>query len=214
LTPQNSNGKEGKPGMLNQKRGGTIPRIVFVAMVCTGVSLFVETSQAQAPAPAKKSAAPAGGRSALAPALQVHATLAQLMKGTLFPSSNVIFAAQGENPADVKPDGRDPSLATNPLASTYGKWEAVENASLAITEAANLLVLPGRKCSNGREVPLQNADWPKLVQGLRDAGLTAYKAAQSKNQDNILMAADVLSTACGNCHDKYREKPNLADRCK
>jgi hypothetical protein len=212
LKPQNSSGKEGKPGMLKQKRGGPIPRIVFVVMVCTGSSLFVEVSQAQAPA--RNSAAPAGGRSAVAPAFQVHATLAQLMKGILFPSSNVVFAAQGENPADVKPDGRDPSLATNPLASTYGKWEAVENASLAITEAANLLVLPGRKCSNGRDVPLQNADWPKFVQGLRDAGLTAYKAAQSKNQDNILMAADVLSTACGNCHDKYREKANLADRCK
>jgi hypothetical protein len=196
LTPQNSNGKEGKPGMLNQKRGGPIPRIAFVAMVCAGLCLFVEVSQAQAPA------------------FQVHATLAQLMKGILYPSSNVIFAAQGQNPADVKPDGRDASLATNPLASTYGQWEAVENASLAITEGANLLMLPGRKCSNGRAVPLQNADWPKLVQGLRDAGLTAYKAAQSKNQDNILMAADVLSTACGNCHDKYREKPNLADRCK
>ena len=125
----------------------------------------------------------------------------------------MIFAAQGDNPADVKPD-KDPSMATNPLASTYGKWEAVENSSLAIAEAANLLTLPGRKCSNGRAVPLQNADWTKFVQGLRDAGMTAYKAAQSKNQDKILEAADVLTTACANCHEKYREKPNLADRCK
>jgi cytochrome c556 len=144
---------------------------------------------------------------------QVVATLGQLMKGILFPSSNVIFAAQSENPADVPP-AKDPSMATNPLASTYGKWEAVENSSLAIAEAANLLTLPGRKCSNGRAVPLQNADWTKFVQELRDAGMTAYKAAQSKNQDNILMAADVLTTACANCHEKYREKPNLADRCK
>lgn len=125
----------------------------------------------------------------------------------------MVFAAQGENPANVKPAG-DPSLATDPLANTYGQWEAVENASLAITEAANLLVLPGRKCSNGRDVPLQNADWPKLVQGLRDAGMTAYKAAQSKSQDNILMVADTMSTACSNCHDKYREKANPANRCK
>jgi hypothetical protein len=198
--------------MLNQKRGGRIPRIIFVAMICSGVSVFVEVSPAQAPA--RNSEAPAGGRSSVASGFQVHATLAQLMKGILYPSSNVVFAAQGQNPADVKPDGRDASLATNPLASTYGQWEAVENASLAITEGANLLMVPGRKCSNGRDVPLQNADWSKLVQGLRDAGLTAYKAAQSKNQDNILMAADVLSTACGNCHDKYREKANFADRCK
>ena len=135
------------------------------------------------------------------------------MKGILYPSSNVIFAAQSENPADVKP-APDPSTATNPLASSYGKWEAVENSALAIAEAANLLILPGRKCSNGLDVPLKNPDWAKFVQGLREAGMTAYKAAQSKNQDNILMAADTLSTACSNCHDKYREKAKLADRCK
>jgi hypothetical protein len=135
------------------------------------------------------------------------------MKGLLYPNANVVFAAQSDNPADVKP-AKDPGTATDPLASTYGKWEAVENSSLAIAEAANLLAIPGRKCSNGLDVPVKNADWPKFVQGLRDAGMTAYKAAQSKNQDNILMAADVLTTACSNCHEKYREKPHLADRCK
>jgi hypothetical protein len=168
--------------------------------------LVIETAGAQAPAPPAK-ARPASS------AAQVHATLAQLMKGILYPSSNVIFAAQNDNPNDVKP-AKDPSLATDPLASSYGKWQAVENSAMALTEAANLLTLPGRKCSNGRDVPLKNADWAKFVQDLRDAGLVAYKAAQSKNQDNITMAADVMTTACGNCHDKYREKPDLADRCK
>ena len=169
-----------------------------------GASLLGGLAQAQTPA---------RGATTAAPRPQVSATLAQLMKGILFPSSNVIFAAQGDNPADVKP-AADPSTATNPLAGTYGKWEAVENSALAIVEAANLLTIPGRKCSNGLNVPLQNADWAKFVQGIREAGMTAYKAAQSKNQDNILMASDALATACANCHDKYREKPNLADRCK
>lgn len=144
---------------------------------------------------------------------QVYASLAQLMRGILYPSSNVIFAAQDQNPADVKP-AKDPSTATDPLASSYGKWVAVENSSLAIAEAANLLILPGRKCSNGVDVPLGNADWPKFVQGLREAAMESYKAAQSKNQDNIVTAAGNLTEACANCHDKWREKPTLADRCK
>jgi hypothetical protein len=125
----------------------------------------------------------------------------------------VIFAAQDQSPADV-PQAKDPSTATNLLASSYGKWDAVENSGLAIAEIANLLLLPGRKCSNGRDVPLQNADWAKFVQGLRDAGMTVYKAAQSKSRDKILDAADTMTTACADCHEKYREKPNLADRCK
>jgi cytochrome c556 len=178
----------------------------------SGTMLFVGTMQAQTPVPAGRSSAPGrGAAAAMQP--QVHATLGQVMKGILFPSSNVIFAAQDQNPADVVPE-KNASTATNPLASTYGKWEAVENSALAIAEAANLLIVPGRKCSNGRDVPIQNADWAKFVQGLRDAGMSTYKIAQKKNQDDILMATDVLSTACANCHDKYREKPTMADRCK
>jgi hypothetical protein len=135
------------------------------------------------------------------------------MKGIFYINSNVIFAAQTQNPSDMKP-AADPAMSTNSLTSSYGKWEAVENSALAIAESANLLALPGRKCSNGLEVPLRNADWSKLIQGVRDAGMTAYKAAQSKNQENIISAADALTTACENCHAKYREKPNLADRCR
>jgi hypothetical protein len=99
----------------------------------------------------------------------------------------------------------------------------VENSALAIAEAANLLVLPGRKCLNGLYVPLKNPDWSQLIQGLRKAAMTAYKAAESKNQDNMADAAARMNAACANCLDRYRvandllplvEKANLADRCK
>ena len=144
---------------------------------------------------------------------QAQGNLSQVMRGILFPNSNVIFAAQAKNPADIKP-ADDPTASTNPLTSSFGGWTAVENSALALAESANLLTIPGRKCANGRAVPMQNADWSNFVQGLRDAGMTAYKAAQSKNQDNILEAADAVTTACSNCHDKYREKPGgEADRC-
>lgn len=184
-------------------------RVVLVVSLCISLCT-VKPSHAQAPAPARSTPVRSGAATSAA---RVEANLAQLMRGILFPNSNVVFAAQSDNPDEVKP-AKDPSLATDPLASTYGKWVAVENSGLAIAEAANLLTIPGRKCSNGLDVPLKNADWPKLVQGLRDAGMAAYKAAQSKNQENILTAADVLTTACANCHEKYREKPSLADRCK
>jgi hypothetical protein len=187
-----------------------ILRLVFV-WLATPMFTLVAFGQAQAPA---RSAAPAQTKSGVAaPAPRVYANLAQLMRGILFPASNVIFAAQGDNPDDIRP-AKDPANATDLLASSYGKWQAVENSALAMSEAASLLMMPGRKCSNGVAVPIRNADWPKFVQGLRDAGMTAYKAAQSKNTDNILTAADAITEACANCHNKYREKPNLADRCK
>jgi hypothetical protein len=187
-------------------------RGVYALLVWVGAStLWIELAGAQSSA---RGPAPAQTRtSAGLPASQVPATLAQLMRGTLYPASNIVFAAQDQNPAEVPP-AKDPSIATNLLASSYGKWDAVENSGLALAEVATLLSLPGRKCSNGRDVPIGNPDWAKFVQGLRDAGMTVYKAAQSKNQDNILMAADTMTTACANCHEKYREKANLADRCK
>ncbi|HLK48641.1 MAG TPA: hypothetical protein VKT49_10935 [Bryobacteraceae bacterium] len=149
---------------------------------------------------------------AQSPAPPVPATLNQLMRGTLYPASNVVFAAQDQNPADI-PRAKDPTMATDLLTSVFGKWEAVENSALAIVELANLLELPGRKCSNGVDVPLKNPDWARFVQQLRDAGMTAYAAAQSKDQDKMTDAAGVLTTACARCHGRYREK-KAADRCK
>jgi hypothetical protein len=147
--------------------------------------------------------------------MQVQSDLNQLMRGVLYPASNVVFSAQTDNPADVKPvPGQDPSMATDPLASTFGGWQAVENAALALTESTNLLLIPGRNCSNGLPVPMTNPDWLKFVQELRDAGMQAYKAAQSKNQDKMVEAADTLAAACAGCHRKWREKRRLADRCK
>jgi hypothetical protein len=126
------------------------------------------------------------------------------MRGILYPSSNVIFYAQSEDPTQVKA-AADPSLATDPLASTYGGWEAVANSAIALKEATRLLTV-ARACSNGKPAPIHTATWEKGLQQLRDAGDAAYKAAQAKNQDQVLDAADKMTTACSTCHDPYREK--------
>jgi hypothetical protein len=185
--------------------------------VVLGTLMFAGFAAAQAAGAgqAAPAAQPARGRAtAAAPAAarQVHANLNQLMRGVLYPASNVIFAAQGDDPATIKPD-KEPSTSPNPLTSTYGGWAAVENAGLTIAESANLLTIPGRVCENGKPAPSGNADWAKFVAGLRTAGMTTYKAARAKNQDQILEAADAIATACADCHDVYREKPNPTARC-
>ena len=177
-------------------------RLVLILFIATfAVPLSAQTATKKGPPPAA------------APAAQTPANLAQLMRGILYPASNVIFAAQNDDFAKIQP-AKDPSTATDPLQSTYGSWQAVENASLALVESASLLTLPGRKCSNGIDAPIRNPDWAKFVQGLREAGMKAYQAAKAKNQDQILDAAEAMTNACAACHDKRREKPNLADRCK
>jgi len=149
-----------------------------------------------------------------AAAMQVQTDLNRLMRGVFYPAANVVFFAQADDPAKVKPvPGQDPSMATDPLTSTFGGWQAVENAALALIESANLLLIPGRNCSNGVPIPLSNPDWSRFVQELRDAGVKAYNAAQSKDQDKMFDAAETLANSCASCHRKWREKAR-ADRCK
>ncbi len=112
-----------------------------VAVLCA-LGLAVATCSREPDAPA----APA----ALTP--QVQGTLNQVMRGILFPNSNIIFDAQDTDPG-APPDPA--ATIASPYAGTYGGWEAVENASIALGEAANLVALPGRTCQNGKPVPRQ-----------------------------------------------------------
>jgi hypothetical protein len=153
--------------------------------------------------------------SAQAPARpqRVETTMLQLMRGIFYPAANVFFAAQTVDPATIQ-KAHDPAISPDPLTSSYGQWLAIENAALAMAEASNLLNLPGRFCSNGKPVPVQNADWLEWVEEMREAGKVAFKAAQSKNNDRILEAADVVAEACRHCHVKYRDVPGgLRNRC-
>jgi len=148
-------------------------------------------------------------------AQQVHADLNQLMRGVLYPAANVVFSAQADNPADVKlTPGQDPSMSTDPLTSTFGGWQAVENAALALAESANLLSIPGRSCSNGAPVPTKDPAWAMFAQDLRDVSMKAYGAARAKDQGKMIEISETLSAACAGCHRKWRDRKAPDNRCK
>jgi hypothetical protein len=175
-------------------------------------ALCIESVYAQAPAPAGRASTPPAGRGAAAQPPRIYANMLQLMRGTLYPQSNVIFTAQVEDPAAFKPAAHQ-STSSDPFTSAYGGWEAVENSGMAMAETANLLLVP-RQCGNGKPAPIQNADWQMWVQELREASLGVYKAGQAKNDEVVLEAADKLATACLHCHAKYRNVPGgVPNRC-
>jgi hypothetical protein len=188
-------------------RRALVPSLAVVALA---LAVFVAAAAAQAQRgggaapPARGTPAPPA-RIGAGPSSAPLATLNQVMRGILFPNSNVIFAVQSDDPTKQK-GPREPSAATDPLTGLYGGWEAVENSSLAISEAANLLTIPGRRCSNGRMAPVQNADWQTFVQGLRMVGIEGFKVAQKKDQDAIVEFTDKMALACSNCHEVYRDK--------
>jgi hypothetical protein len=180
----------------------TACRVLVTLLVSAGAFMCAEVTTAQAPrgagapAPAKGAAAPAargaaGGR-------QVYATLAQIMRAIPFPNSNIIFDVQDNDPAKKKPD------ANGPYLGTYQGWEGVENAGLALAEFATLVLQPGRMCSNGKPVPLNQPDFVKFAQALRTVGMEEYNAAKAKNVDAVNKLSDKLTDTCANCHDRYR----------
>ena len=159
----------------------------------------------QAPPQADTTAPPA--------AAQPHANLAQLMRSVPFTFSNIIFDAQSADPGAARKGGDISEGATAAYRSVYGGWQEVENSALALAEAANLIMIPGRVCENGKPVPIDRDDFRAAATGLRDAGLAAYKAAQAKDLDAMVDVAGVVSEACAACHEPYRDFDNPADRC-
>jgi mono/diheme cytochrome c family protein len=147
------------------------------------------------------------------PAFAPTANLAQLMRGIFFPSSNLIFEVQGHDPGEKK-DGKPYEPGANDNfswaqwgAGIYSPWEIVDYAALSIADAAPLLLAPGRRCENGRPVPVDRDDWKKFTQQLIDVGKAAYKASQSRSQEAVSDVSNDLADACLQCHERYRDKP-------
>jgi hypothetical protein len=182
-----------------------VRRVLVSLLVSAGVAAYFCADVATAQAPARGAAPPQPPARRAAPSArgagsgrQVVGTLAQIMRAIPFPNSNIIFDVQDNDPAKKKPDPNGPYIGT------YQGWEGVENASIAIAEFANLILIPGRLCSNGQPVPLQQADFVKFAQALRATGIAEYNAAKTKNVDAVNKLSDRLTETCANCHDKYR----------
>jgi hypothetical protein len=142
------------------------------------------------------------------PVIKPDATLAQLMRGLMFPNSNIIFDVQTNDPGvekQLSDDVTRGALAT--FANIYSGWEVVQNAAMVLQEAPDLILKPGRLCSNGKPVPLERADFRKYALGLREAAGIVLKAAQEKNQEKASDATNQLIEACLNCHVVYRNTP-------
>jgi hypothetical protein len=97
------------------------------------------------------------------------------------------------------------------LTGLYGGWQAVENSALALAESAGLLRIPGRQCSNGEVVNVENDDWIRFVDDYRQKSLAAYEAVLTKDQDAIVLASADPSEACLACHRVYRREAIRGD---
>jgi len=151
--------------------------------------------------PAAPAAAGAGAVSSFA----VAGNLAQLMRGVTFPNANILFNVQVKDPGKDKPAMPIPFDYVQWGSTVYYGWQVVDQAALALVETAPLFLLPGRRCENGKPVPVDRADWKQYTAALMDVGREVYKAAQTRNVDAVVKVADRLNESCANCHKVYRD---------
>jgi hypothetical protein len=152
-----------------------------------------------------------------APEPRAYANLSQLMRAIPFTHSNLIFDAGNEDPEEKKKKAETATSAGDATAAygnIYAGWQQVENAALALQETANLIMIPGRLCENGKPVPIDQEDFRKWSEGLVTAGQAALDAARSRSVDRMLEVGEAVTNSCAGCHEKYRDTPNQpADRC-
>ena len=114
------------------------------------------------------------------PTLKPVATVKQLMKAIVIPSSDAVFKVAAEEPKNEE------------------QWAAVQNSALALAEAGNLLMIGSRAKDRG--------EWRKQSQALLDLGSAAFKAAEAKDVDAVSKVSDEIYEVCEGCHNKYMEK--------
>jgi cytochrome c2 len=147
----------------------------------------------------------------VAPPLSLPASgnVAQVMRGILFPSANLLFSVQSIDPGSKKPSANAaaPTGAVDWLTwggGVYRGWEMVDYAAISIAESATLMLTPGRHCENGKPVPVTDPDWIKFTQQLADAGKAAYRASQTRNQETASESTNQLNDSCMSCHRVFR----------
>ena len=192
-----------KPGSLSRLQAADLLAYVLQAgrfpagPADLGEGVLAETvfPTVRAPAAATAPSAPEGN-------------LAELMRAIAFPNANIIFNLQVKDPAAA----RAKPLATSPFdyvewgSTVYPGWLAVDQAAVALTETAALLLTPGRRCQNGKLAPVDHSDWKQYVSALVDAGKLARQASRARKLDAFGEVSEKLNDACANCHKVYRDK--------
>jgi hypothetical protein len=112
------------------------------------------------------------------------ASIDQVMDGIVIPASQRVFDAvvysNGELVAAPKTDD---------------DWLGIQMSALAVAEAGNLLIMPGRA--------IDNADWVQMSRALTETAVLVAKAADARDINAVLETGGEMYAACTNCHVKY-----------
>ncbi len=161
--------------------------------------------------PAETAAAPAAAAPP-PPEYTPTATVKDLMQSVVDPNADVVWLAV------TTVQSNKGTVETRP--KTDEEWTKVRHGAVALMEASNLLMVPGRhvaRAGEKSETPgvelepsemeaLINKDlgaWRKRAHGLHEAGAAAIQAIDAKDADKLFEVGEQIERACESCHSQY-----------
>jgi hypothetical protein len=140
------------------------------------------------------------------------ATVKDIMQSVVDPSADVVWQSvttvqSAKGTVDSAP-------------KTDEEWTKVRHGAIALTEAANLLMVPGRHVARPGEksetpgVELEPSEmevlinkdltaWHMRAKALHDAGLAAIQAVDAKDAPKVFEVGEKIERACEGCHSQY-----------
>jgi mono/diheme cytochrome c family protein len=196
------------PGSLSRQQSTELAAYVLqTGRFPPGQAELDEASLAQVAFPTdRRSAPPVAGAGLSLPSPEGN--LAELMRAIAFPNANIIFNVQLKDPGNQpkKQPAAAPFDYVEWGSTVYPGWLSVDQAAVALTETAPLLLTPGRRCQNGRPVPVDRADWKQFVAALVETGKLVRRASKARNYEAFTDISEKLNDACANCHKVYRDR--------
>jgi hypothetical protein len=140
------------------------------------------------------------------------ATIKDLMLALIDPSADVVWGAV-QTVVTLK--GTE-----NKFPRNDEEWTEVRRGALRLSEATNLLMMPGRRVARpgekseapGIELEPEQMDellakdregWNRRAKQLHDATLEALRAIDAKDAPALMEIGERIEAACENCHTAY-----------
>jgi hypothetical protein len=174
-------------------------RRLLLALVALGAAAACSRSE---PAPAPSDA----------PQYEPAATIKDLMQSIVDPAADQVWNAVTTV--------QTAAGTVETVPKTDEDWLKVRHGAVGLSEAANLLIMPGRHVARPHEksetpgVELEPAEMEVLInkdraafnrraKALHEAGMAAVAAADAKDTQKLFEVGEQIENACESCHSNY-----------
>ena len=183
-------------------------KTVYVGLLIFSLGLLISIAACQAPPPAPPADAPDPAQPLYAPT----ATIKELMMSIVDPSADVVWLSVTTVQSSVG------TVDTAP--KNEEEWQKVRQGAVALTEAANLLMMPGRHVARPGEksetpgvelepsemeelINKDPASWQMRARNLHDAGVAVLQAIDARDSQKVFEIGEQIEVACESCHRQY-----------